>query len=253
VHRHGQPVSGEYVDLQRKQQTDRVQCRTQGSLQQPVSGQRPRPTVGPAARPARRRPRSTGRLGTLRQPDRACSRRWERATPGRRPIGRGHRRARCGAGKRGQSPRRAGSGMRAGHGRKQARGRPRCSAGPWPACRPVLSAAACDRVRVRPTGRLRRCPGVRGCWRSCDGVRSAGVSRGHCGQGMSAATGSGRLTSVRWWGAATAARPAGAAGQAAGGAARAHRSWPAAPAPGPPRRSARQAGGPAGRRAPSRR
>jgi hypothetical protein len=95
--------------------------------------------------------------------------------------------------------------------------------------------------------------GVRGCWRSCDGVRSAGVRRGHCGQGMSAATGSGRLTGVRWWGAATAARPAGAVGQAARGAARAHRSWPAAPAPGPPRRSARQAGGPAGRRAPSRR
>ena len=141
--------------------------------------------------------------------------------------------------------------MRAGHGRKQARGRPRCSAGPWPACRPVVSAAACDRVRVRPTGRLRRCPGVRGCWRSCDGIRSAGVRstgvrRGHCGQGMSAATGSGRLAGVRWWGAATAARPAGAAGQAAGGAARARRSWPAAPAP--PRRSARQAEGPVGRR-----
>jgi hypothetical protein len=55
--------------------------------------------------------------------------------------------------------------------------------------------------------------GVRGCWRSCDGVRSAGVRRGHCGQGMSAATGSGRLPGVRWCGAATAARPAGAAGK----------------------------------------
>jgi hypothetical protein len=45
-------------------------------------------------------------------------------------------------------------------------------------------------------------------------------------------------------GAATAAKPAGPPGRAAGGAARARRSCPAAPAPGPPRPSARRAGGP---------
>jgi hypothetical protein len=55
---------------------------------------------------------------------------------------------------------RAGSGMRAGHGRKHARGRPRCSAGPWPACRPVLSAAACA------WGAQTRFPSAPGCsWR----------------------------------------------------------------------------------------
>jgi hypothetical protein len=115
---------------------------------------------------------------------------------------------------------RAGCGMRAGHGRTQARGRPPCSAVPWPAVRRGV-----------------RCPGCGPTLRSRGPVVSAS---GPCRSlRVSAATGSGRLTGVRWWGAATGARPAGAAGQAARGAARAHRSWPAAPVPGPPPRARR--------------
>jgi hypothetical protein len=75
-------------------------------------------------------------------------------------------------------------------------------------------------------------------------VQTAGVRR-HCRRlRVFAATGTGRPADVRWWDAATDARPATPAGSPAGGAARAHRSWPAAPRPRPPRQSARRAGGP---------
>jgi hypothetical protein len=113
--------------------------------------------------------------------------------------------------------------------------------------RPLATAGTAARGCGCPVGcRTGRCGGVR-----CPlllpepqpGVRTVGV----CGYRKWSP---GR---VCWSGAATADRP-GPPGAAVGRrAGRARRSWPAAPAPGPPRRSARQAGGPAGRRAPSRR
>jgi hypothetical protein len=98
----------------------------------------------------------------------------------------------------------------------------------------VVSAAACDvSGGGQPDGcGCVRCPGCGPSLRSRGPAVSA--SRSCRSLRVSAVTGSGRLTGVRWWGVATGARPAGAAGRAAGGAARAHRSWPAAPGPGPP-------------------
>jgi hypothetical protein len=122
--------------------------------------------------------------------------------------------------------------------------RPRCSAVPWPACPPWCPPQP---ATVSGCGHPDGCSGVRcsRCWRNRGRCPDGAVPRGRCRSlRVSAATGSGRLTGVRWSGAATAARPAGAVGRAARGAARAHRSWPAAPGPGPPRRSAHRSVGP---------
>ena len=118
--------------------------------------------------------------------------------------------------------------------------------GPPPSCRSRPPSRTPRPVSRELRNRTRRTP-----WLSAAasgtavGVRTVDVCRGHfCSLRVSAATGSGRLADVRWWGAATATKPTGPADRAAGGAARARRSWPAAPAPPPPRRSARQAGSP---------
>jgi hypothetical protein len=110
--------------------------------------------------------------------------------------------------------------------------RARCSAVPWPACPPWCPPQP---ATVSGCGHPDGCSGVRcpRCWRNRGRCPDGAVHRGRCRSlRVSAATGSGRLTGVRWSGAATAARPAGAVGRAARGAARAHRSWPAAPGQG---------------------
>jgi hypothetical protein len=186
---------------------------------------------GPGSDPAAdRTPATSVDTGVLRQPPRTCH--LVRAQPD--PI-------RGTTSPAGHS--RAGSGMRVGHRRSQAHERATVFRRAVTGLSAVVSARSPRPCPGPATGRPRRCPGVRGCWRSCGRCPVEQCPPRTGGRCMSAATGSGRLTGVRWWGAATAARPAGAARQAAGGAARAHRSWPAAPGPGPPRRSARRAGG----------
>jgi hypothetical protein len=122
------------------------------------------------------------------------------------------------------------------------RGWPPSSAVPWPTGPPWCPPQP---ATVSEGGQPDGCSGVRSP-RCGPTLRSRGLRclpADPAAAAESAPTASGRRAGVRWWGAATGARPAGAAGQAAGGAARAHRSWPAAPGPGPPRRSARRAGG----------